>query len=227
MDVKFREWLLDRLEQGEAEEDATKRIAIWGACSAALVERGLSWREALLKGLDDLDEDPPPPIVPPEGGDPRETLRFFVLEIEQLMRSRNGVSADIRQFYNALKEQGFEPGIVRQIIRNRKGRVTAKERELMELYESYLEGMEAGPKRGPAGGPAQGSLDFGNHDEIGEDFGRVEEIVEAALARSLSAFERDFCEQMRENLTQYGSHTWVSPKQWEVLERLEEENGAA
>lgn len=69
-----------------------------------------------------------------------EQLRLFIERIERMEEEKKGVSDDIRDTYNEAKSQGFDPKIMRQIVKLRK--LAANERKEMEaildLYKSAL-----------------------------------------------------------------------------------------
>lgn len=73
-----------------------------------------------------------------------EQLRLFVERIERLEEEKKGVADDIGDVYRELKSQGYDPKIVRQIIRLRK--MPAHDRKEMEavldVYMSAL-GMQS------------------------------------------------------------------------------------
>lgn len=56
-----------------------------------------------------------------------EQLRLF---IERLLEEAKGISDDIRDTYNEAKSQGYDPKIMRQIVRLRK--IPANDRREME-----------------------------------------------------------------------------------------------
>ena len=69
-----------------------------------------------------------------------QQLRLFIERIERMEDEKKGVSDDIRDTYNEAKSQGFDPKIMRQIVKLRK--LAANERKEMEaildLYKSAL-----------------------------------------------------------------------------------------
>lgn len=73
-----------------------------------------------------------------------EQLRLFVERIERLEEEKKGVADDIGDVYRELKSQGYDPKIVRQIIRLRK--IPVHDRKEMEavrdVYMSAL-GMQS------------------------------------------------------------------------------------
>lgn len=69
-----------------------------------------------------------------------QQLRLFIERIERMEEEKKGVSDDIRDTYSEAKSQGFDPKIMRQIVKLRK--LAANERREMEaildLYKSAL-----------------------------------------------------------------------------------------
>src|SRR3546814_16120224 len=49
-----------------------------------------------------------------------EQLRLFIERIERLEEEKKGIGDDIRDVYNEAKSQGYEPKLMRQIVRPRK-----------------------------------------------------------------------------------------------------------
>ncbi len=74
------------------------------------------------------------------GGVAGQQLRSVVERIERLEEEKKGLSDDIKDIYAEAKGNGFEPKIVRQIIRRRKmDREDRREHdELVDLYEHAL-----------------------------------------------------------------------------------------
>jgi uncharacterized protein (UPF0335 family) len=69
-----------------------------------------------------------------------EQLRLFIERIERMEEEKKGVSDDIRDTYNEAKSQGYDPKIMRQIVRLRKLPVNdRKEMEaILDVYKSAL-----------------------------------------------------------------------------------------
>lgn len=67
-------------------------------------------------------------------------LRSFVERIERLGEEKDAIRDDIREVYSELKGTGFDPKIVRLIIRLRKQEpATRREEELLlETYKNAL-----------------------------------------------------------------------------------------
>jgi len=58
--------------------------------------------------------------MPDVGGVAVERLKSFIERIERLEEEKRGLSGDIKEVYAEAKGTGFEPKIMRQIIRIRK-----------------------------------------------------------------------------------------------------------
>lgn len=75
------------------------------------------------------------------GGD--EQLRLFIERVERLEEEKKGIADDIRDTYNEAKSQGYDPKIMRQIVRLRK--MPAHDRKemiaILDVYKSAL-GMD-------------------------------------------------------------------------------------
>jgi len=69
-----------------------------------------------------------------------EQLRLHIEAIERLEEEKTGISEDIRDRYNHAKSDGYDPKILRQIVRLRKMPVhDRKEMEaLLDVYKSSL-----------------------------------------------------------------------------------------
>ena len=59
-------------------------------------------------------------------------------------------------------------------------------------------------------------------DEVGEELGRIQELLADAEHADLSAWEQGFLESLEERIGEWGKRTFISIKQWEVIERIEE-----
>ena len=70
-------------------------------------------------------------------------LKSFIERVERLEEERAGLSEDLKEVYAEAKGTGFEPRIMRRIVKLRKMDVEKRreEDELMELYKSAI-GME-------------------------------------------------------------------------------------
>lgn len=69
-----------------------------------------------------------------------EQLRLFVERIERLEEEKKGIADDIRDVYLESKSQGYDPKIMRQIVRLRKMPVhDRKEMEaILDVYKAAL-----------------------------------------------------------------------------------------
>ncbi len=77
------------------------------------------------------------------GGIAADRLRQFIERIERLEQERQALGADIREVYAEAKAVGFDPKIMRQLVRLRKlDQVEYQEQEaLLDTYQHAL-GME-------------------------------------------------------------------------------------
>jgi uncharacterized protein (UPF0335 family) len=71
------------------------------------------------------------------GGVAGERLRSFIQRIERLEEERKTIGDDIREVYAEAKSNGFDPKIMRQVIRLRKMEV-ADRQEQEALLDTYL-----------------------------------------------------------------------------------------
>ena len=74
------------------------------------------------------------------GGIAADRLRSIIERIERLEEEKKGIADDIRDTYNESKSQGYDPKIMRQIVRLRKLPVhDRKEMEaILDVYKSAL-----------------------------------------------------------------------------------------
>ena len=74
------------------------------------------------------------------GGAARAHLKSFVERIERLEEEKAALAADIREVYAELKAHGFDPKVVRQVVRLRKmDRNEVQEQEaLLDTYKAAL-----------------------------------------------------------------------------------------
>jgi len=79
------------------------------------------------------------------GGIAAEALKNYIERIERLEEEKKGLVDDIKDVYSEAKAHGFDPKIMRQVIRLRKMEEdTRKEQDaLIDLYTHAL-GMERG-----------------------------------------------------------------------------------
>ena len=84
--------------------------------------------------------------MPDVGGIAGERLRSFIERIERLEEEKRTLAADIKEVYAEAKGTGFEPKIMRQLIKIRKmDKDEHDEQEsLLELYQRAI-GMLADP----------------------------------------------------------------------------------
>ena len=78
-----------------------------------------------------------------EGNVAADQLRLFIERIERLEDEKKGISDDIKDVYLELKANGYDAGIIRQIVKLRK--MPAHDRQEMEhILQTYLAalGME-------------------------------------------------------------------------------------
>jgi len=77
------------------------------------------------------------------GGIAADRLRQFIERVERLEQERQELGADIREVYAEAKAVGFDPKIMRQLVRLRKlDQVEYQEQEaLLDTYKHAL-GME-------------------------------------------------------------------------------------
>ncbi|TXH85401.1 MAG: DUF2312 domain-containing protein [Rhizobium sp.] len=69
-----------------------------------------------------------------------EQLRLFVERIERLLEEKKGIQDDVRDVYLEAKSQGYDPKIMRQIVKLRSMPVhDRKEMEaVLDVYKSAL-----------------------------------------------------------------------------------------
>lgn len=74
------------------------------------------------------------------GGISREQLRQFIEKLENLEQEKAQLSEVIREVLSEAKNEGFDPKIMRQILRMRKMKKNelAEQEELLELYRQAL-----------------------------------------------------------------------------------------
>jgi uncharacterized protein (UPF0335 family) len=78
--------------------------------------------------------------MPDVGGVAGEQLKSFIERIERLEEERRTLSGDIKEVYAEAKGTGFEPKIMRQIIKIRKmdKEEVDEEESLLDLYKRAL-----------------------------------------------------------------------------------------
>ena len=69
-----------------------------------------------------------------------EQLRLFIERIERLEEEKKGIADDIRDVYLESKSQGYDPKIMRQIVRLRKMKPDdrAEMEAILETYKAAL-----------------------------------------------------------------------------------------
>ncbi len=77
------------------------------------------------------------------GGIAAERLRQFIERVERLEEERRALGSDIREVYAEAKAVGFEPKIMRRIVKLRAmdGDELKEQESLLEVYKHAL-GME-------------------------------------------------------------------------------------
>ena len=78
-----------------------------------------------------------------EGNVAADQLRLFIERIERLEEEKKGISDDVKDVYLELKANGYDAGIVRQIVKLRKMPVHDRQ-EMEAVLQTYLSalGME-------------------------------------------------------------------------------------
>lgn len=74
----------------------------------------------------------------PGSGAGAEQLTQFIERIERLEEEKRALMADIRDVYSEAKGTGFDPGIMRQLVKMR-----AMDRELLQEQDELLETYRA------------------------------------------------------------------------------------
>ena len=74
----------------------------------------------------------------PGSGAGADQLNQFIERIERLEEEKRALMADIRDVYSEAKGTGFEPKIMRQLVRKR-----AMDRELLQEQDELLETYRA------------------------------------------------------------------------------------
>ncbi len=77
-------------------------------------------------------------ILIPGGGAGADQLTQFIERIERLEEEKRALMADIRDVYSEAKGTGFEPKIMRQLVKMR-----AMDRELLQEQDELLETYRA------------------------------------------------------------------------------------
>lgn len=75
------------------------------------------------------------------GGIAGDQLRAIIDRIERLEEEKAALAADIREVYGEAKANGFEPKVLRQVVRLRKMDLTER-REQEALFDLYMMALE-------------------------------------------------------------------------------------
>lgn len=80
------------------------------------------------------------------GGVAGHILRSFIERVERLEEEKKNIMEDIKDVYAEAKSSGFEPKIMRQVVRLRKmdGDKRAELEALLDIYLHALEGYQGG-----------------------------------------------------------------------------------
>ena len=81
------------------------------------------------------DDDETPDVVEIDGAAGKR-LKSFIERIERLEEEKSGLATDIKDIYGEAKSVGFDPKIIRKVIRLRKME-DAKRNEEEMLIETY------------------------------------------------------------------------------------------
>ncbi len=74
------------------------------------------------------------------GGIAQDQLRAFIQRIERLEEEKAALAADIREIYAEAKGNGFDPKIMRQVVRLRK-LDTAERQEQEAILDLYIHAL--------------------------------------------------------------------------------------
>jgi len=79
-------------------------------------------------------------------GSARQQLRVFIERIERLEEEKTALASDIREVYLEAKGTGFDPKVLRQVVRMRKQDVNEREEQeaVLEVYLHALGMLEEG-----------------------------------------------------------------------------------
>ncbi len=72
-----------------------------------------------------------------------DRLRLFIERIERLEEEKKGIADDVRDVYAEMKATGYDPKIVRQIVRLRKMRPDARQ-EMEAVLDTYKAALGLG-----------------------------------------------------------------------------------
>lgn len=75
-----------------------------------------------------------------EGNVAADQLRLFIERIERLEEEKKGIADDVKDVFAELKANGFDPKIVRQVVKLRKMETHARQEQdaLLETYRNAL-----------------------------------------------------------------------------------------
>ncbi len=91
---------------------------------------------AAKKSRDRQTADPDPKV----GGIAADRLRALIERIERLEEERKALGSDIRDLYLESKSSGFDPAVIKQLVRLRKKEPAEVEEQesLLDLYKRAL-----------------------------------------------------------------------------------------
>ena len=69
-----------------------------------------------------------------------DQLRLFIERVERLEEEKKGISDDIRDVYSEAKAMGYDPKIMRQIVRLRKMEPHDRQ-EMQAVLETYMNAL--------------------------------------------------------------------------------------
>jgi uncharacterized protein (UPF0335 family) len=75
-----------------------------------------------------------------EGNVAADQLRLLIERIERLEEEKKGIGDDIKDVYNEAKATGYDPKIMRQIVRIRKMKPDDR-REMEAVLQTYLNAL--------------------------------------------------------------------------------------
>lgn len=69
-----------------------------------------------------------------------DQLRLFIERIERLEEEKRGIADDIRDVYSESKSQGYDPKVMRQIVRLRRMETHSRQEweAILETYKNAL-----------------------------------------------------------------------------------------
>jgi uncharacterized protein (UPF0335 family) len=75
-----------------------------------------------------------------KGGISAQRLKSFIQRIERLEEERQALGADVREVYSEAKSSGYDPKIMRQVVKLRKMDATDRQ-EQESLLQVYLDAV--------------------------------------------------------------------------------------